>query len=157
MNQKAQFDVARKTIFWMIAGVLIAVIVLVFAMVIGSYRSNLTETPIKLKANLVALRFVNIPECFAFTENSSGIVHPGTIDISKFNTETLNQCYLTESKKGIKELNFRIKLERSGEEITTNNYFNQDDFTIFKEVLVKREYSLTKDRLIIYVQNKIGN
>ena len=155
MNTKAQFDVARKAIYWMIAGIIIAVIVLAFALVIGSYRSQMTQTPAKLKAELVALRFVNIPECFALVDSSGSKAHSGIIDLNKFNQETLNKCYFTEPEKGTKDFNFRLKLENSGEEVMTNNYFHKDDFTLFKEVLVKRQYSLVKDRLIIYVQQKI--
>ncbi len=157
MNRKAQFDVARKTIYWMIAGFVIAMVVLAFALTIGNYRNRLTEIPPKIQAELIALRFTSNPDCFALTDEHTSVVSPGILDLHKFNTEKLNQCYFTEPAKGFKTFNFRLKLESTGEELLTNNYFHQDrdDLTLFKEVLVLRDGQLVHDTLIIYVQEKI--
>lgn len=157
MNSKAQFDVARKTIYWMIAGFIIAMVVLAFAITLGSYRSRLTEVPPRVQAELIALRFANNPDCFAFVDEHTGVVSPKTMDLQKFTAERLNQCYSTDPEKGFKTFNFRLKLESTGEELLTNNYFHQDkdDLTIFKDVLVMNDGRLHKDRLIIYVQEKI--
>lgn len=157
MNRQAQFDVARKTIYWMIAGFIIAMVVLAFAVTLGNYRSRLTEVPPKIRAELIALRFTNNPDCFAFVDEKTGVVSPGTIDPEKFTREQLDRCYRTEQEKGFKIFNFRLTLESTGEELLTNNYFHQDrdDLTIFKEVLVVKDQRFVKDRLIIYVQEKI--
>ena len=154
MNKKAQFAAARKTIYWMIAGLVITMVVIGFAMVIASYRNNLAKGPPEIRAELIALRFTNNPDCFAY--NVSDKVLLGTIDLTKFNEENMLKCYSTASAGGIKTFNFRLKLESSGEEIRTDKYAHVDKFTIFKEVLVKRQTGLFKDRLIIYVQEKIG-
>jgi hypothetical protein len=154
MNKKAQFDTARKTIYWMIAGLIISIVVIAFAMVIGTYKNKLTQIPSEVKAEFITLRFVNTPGCFAY--NISQRVLPGTIDLDKFNEETLYNCYRTGDAEGIKTFNFRLQLESTGQEIMTDKYFHMDDFTIFKEVLVKKQNGLSKDRLIIYVQERIG-
>ncbi len=158
MNKKAQvFDVARKSIYWMLAGLIIAAVVLIFAFSIAGYRNKLTKIPPELSAELIALRFTTIPDCFAVED--SGVVLSGTIDQAKFTTETINHCYKTEPEKGFKTFNFRLKLESTGQELITNNYFHQDrdDLTITKEVLVKTEQGLQKDHVTIYVQEKIGS
>ena len=154
MNKKAQFAAARKTIYWMIAGLVITLVVIGFAMVIASYRNNLAKVPPEIRAELIALRFTNNPDCFAYNIDEKVIA--GTIDLTKFNEETLLKCYSTANAGSIKTFNFRLKLESSGEELITDKYAYVDQFTIFKEVLVKRQTGLFKDRLIIYVQEKIG-
>ncbi|MBI2668527.1 hypothetical protein HYX14_01665 [Candidatus Woesearchaeota archaeon] len=150
MNRKSQFDVARKTIYWMIAGVVITMVVLSFAYTIAIYRNALTRVPPQLRAELISLRFTD--NCFAWVDEQD-IIHPGIVDVDIFTEENLNKCYRTEKEKGFKEFNFRLQV--AGKELTTNNYFNQDDFTLYKEVLVKTEMGITKDVMVIYVQEKI--
>ena len=156
MNRKAQSEVARKSVYWMLAGVVITIVVFAFAFVLASYKGKLTQVSPNLKAELLALRFSNSAECFAYQDFNTGRVQSGIIDINKFNEQQLFDCYHTGEHKGIKTFNFRLKLETSGEEITTDKYFNLDKFTIFKEVLVKKNHGLYKDRLVIYVQEKVG-
>lgn len=154
-NKKGQFEL-RKVIYWTIAGFVITMLVLTFSFTIAGYKNKLVHVPPKLSSTFIALRFTNVQECFAVEEE--GIVIPGSIDSDKFTKERLNQCYATEEKKGFKTFNFRLQLESTSEELITNNYFHhdKDDLTLFKEVLVKRHDYLEKDRLIIYVQEKIG-
>ena len=158
LNKKAQFDVARKTIYWMLAGIMITVVVFAFAMIIGSYKGSLTNVPANLRSELISLRFANVPECFAYQDNASNVVFPGIIDLKKFNEATLKECYSTEGTGGIKVFNFRLKIQQQGTEILTDKYYNLDqaDLTIYKEVLVKNGNNLEKDQLAIYVQERIG-
>ncbi len=149
------FHVARKTIYWMIAGVVIAVVVLAFAFMIGGYRNKLTQIPPELRAELIALRFTNIPECFAVVNENTRTVMTNSIDLAKFKKETMDACYRPEQEKGIKTFNFRLQLKKEGKEVITNNYFHKDDFTLTKEVLVKKEGKFVPDQLVIYVQEKI--
>lgn len=122
MLKKGQFDVARKTIYWTIAGIIIAVVLLAFAITIANYKNNLTHVSPKLKASLIAMRFTNIPECFAYQDPETDRVYPGIIDLSKFTNEQMEQsCYHTQSAN---EINFKLKLQNKGLEIQTNNYFN---------------------------------
>jgi hypothetical protein len=156
MNHKGQFDVARKTIFWMIAGFLIAIIILAFTFTIADYRSKLTYVLPQMKAEFITLRFANIPQCFAYKDDLTGRVYSSTIDLEKFTKERLFSCYHTEPKEGYQDFNFRLVLKNANKEIFTNNYFNKDDFTQFKRVLVKDGDSFKEDTLIVYVQQYIS-
>lgn len=155
MNRKAQFDVARKTIYWMIIGFVITIIVVGVALIFSSYRSKLTQIPAEIPAQLIALRFTSIPECFALVGPDVTIENIGIVDLRKFTEQQLDECYHTEEKKGFKTYNFRLKLENTGTEIITNNYFHQDDFELHQEVIVYDGGTLRKDNLLIYVQTKI--
>ena len=151
------FSPMRKTIYWMLAGVVITMVILGFAIMIGNYRNQLTHTPKEVVAEMIALRFANIPECFAYSDPVNGRVYPGVIDINKFTKEQMNKCYFTEEKEGYKDYNFGLSLQNQGKEVITNNYFNKDDFTIIKAVLVVTENGTwVDDTLYVYVQEKIG-
>ena len=156
MSSDDIFGIARKTIFWMIAGFLIVMVILGFAIVLGSYQSKLTYLSPKLKADLISLRFANIPECFAYQDPVSGRVYPGIVDLNKFNNEQLFGCYHTNPEKGFKDYNFGLKLLNEDKFVHTNKYYNKIDFTITKKVLVKNGDEISKDDLYIYVQKIIG-
>jgi len=155
MNHKAQFDFTRKTIYWMFAGVIITGVMLTFAFTLATYKEKLLAVPPELKAELVGLRFMYNSDCFAYQHKETKVTHPGVIDLKKFTSAQMNNCYPILKEKGTKTFNFRLKLEQEGSEIKSNSYYNKDDFAIFKEVLVKKGDEITKDRLIIYVQEKI--
>ena len=155
MNRKAQFDIARKSVYWMMAGFVIVMVVMAFAIIIANYRNQLTHVPLELKSELVAMRFTNIPECFAYTDPISKRVYPGVIELSKFTKEQLFDCYHTEEEQGYKDLNFRLWLKNKGASISTNNYYNKDDLTLIKSVMVKDGENYTKDQLFIFVQENI--
>lgn len=156
LNKKGQFEF-RKSIYWTIIGIVITMVVFMFAFTISSYKSNLTKVPVEIRSELITLRFVNSPDCFAYQDKNTGRVFPGVIDMDKFSEEQLRKCYFTESERGYKDFNFRIVLESSFEELVTNNYFydDKDELTLFKEVLIRKQSGLFKDQLIIYVQEKI--
>ncbi len=156
------FEVARKQIYWMIAGIVIIIVVFAFAMIISSYMGALTGIPAGFKAELISLRFLNTPECFTYQDPVTGRVFPGVIDFEKFTSARLDQCYRTESKTGYNELNFALQLEGyetlkdgSPQLLMTNNYFNQVDFTLYKNVFVRVNNELVPTRMVIYVQEKI--
>ena len=158
MNTKGSaFELASKSIFFLIAGIIITMVLLVFFLTLGSYKSNLISIAPEIQTELISLRFTNSQDCFAYQDQSTNRVQPGIIDFTKFNQETINKCYFTDPERGIKEFNFKFKLERSGQEVITNNYFKNenDKLTLFKEVVVRYKGVLSKDRLIIYVQEKI--
>ena len=152
MNKKGQFDVARKTIYWTIAAFVVTVVIFAYALVVASYINNLSKVPPEVHAELIALRFTNLPECFAYHYQETNKVFPGVIDFTKFYNPQFLTCY--DPQDGLMQYNFRLKLATLGNEITTNNYFNKDDFTIFKEVLVRKDGELLKDQLLIYVQEE---
>jgi len=153
MNKKAQFDLAMKTIYWMIAAFVITLIIIGFSFIIADYRNKLTQVPSELKADLIDFRFASSSECFAY--NDSNKVYPGIINLNKFNEETLFKCYHTEEKKGYKIYNFGLKLKDKDLFLRTNNYYHQTDFTVYENVLVRENGELIPDTLIIYVQEKI--
>ncbi len=154
------FDVARKNIYWLIAGFIIVIVILAFVFTIAGYRNKLTKIPPELRAELISLRFASIPDCFAVSDENTGAVLTDTVDLTKFTKEAIDKCYRTEQEKGFKTFNFRLQLKEAGKEVMTNNYFHQDDFTLRKAVRVwdkkKPEKERWKsDQLIIYVQEKI--
>lgn len=155
MNKKADLSLS-KSIFWTIMAVIITMIVFFFAFIIANYKNSLTNVPPQLPAELISLRFTSLPECFAYEEGRM-VLH-NVIDMNKFNEGQLSKCYRTEEVGGFKTFNFRLRLEESGEEIITDKYYHydKDDFTVFKEVLLKKGGKLEKDMLKIYVQERIG-
>lgn len=155
MNRKAQFDLARKTIGWMVLGFMASIVIVYVAYAIASYQNTLTQIPGEVRAEFISLRFTNIPECFAVVDPHTGEVMGSTIDLVKFDVTTLNRCYKTEESQGFKTFNFRLQLINAGKEIITNNYFHHDRFILEKEVLVKQGDTFHKDVLRIYAQEKI--
>lgn len=162
MNKKAQdtspiFDPTEKSIYWLIAGVLVTIIVAIVIFTFSSYKNKLTYVPPPLPVEFLALRFTNIPECFAYVDKNTGQIYANSIDITKFNQEVLNRCYATEPEKGIKTFNFRLKLASSDQELLTNNYFHDDspDLSMEKTILMFKDGKFQRDTLTIYVQEKI--
>jgi len=162
LNKRAEYEVAEKSIFWLLAGVLVTIMILAFVMLIANYRSQITRLPPELEAESIALRFLNTPECFTYQDPVTGRIYPGTIDVSKYLQSRLDACYRTEPERGYKDYNFGIVLEgfnidENGTEemLITNNFFNKVDFTLFKNVLVQQGSSTVPTRMVIYVQRKI--
>jgi hypothetical protein len=151
MLKKGMFNVAKKSIFWMIMGVVMAIVILAFAFTIANYKNKLTEISPKLTSSLIAMRFANIPECFAYQDPETGRTYPGIIDLVKFTEEHLEaSCYKTETN----ENNFKLILRDSDREIITNNYYNHFQYEIDHPVLVRQEENLVEDLLTIKVQVK---
>ena len=156
MNKKGQaFDVARKVIPWILFAFIISGLVLTFAFAISGYRNKLTQVPAELRAELITLRFAQIPECFAMVDEPSGKMLWDTIDLTKFTDAQLSTCYRTEQEKGFKTFNFRLQLKKLNKEVITNNYFHQDLFEIRKPIHVRQDNQWIDDELIIYVEEKI--
>ncbi len=149
MDKKAVFDVARKSIYWTIAGVIIVAVVLAYALILANYSNRLTEVPTEFQAELILLRFVHTEDCFGV----DGM--PDVIDFEKFTNATANFCYMTDEEKGHREMNFQFELPVHKRAVKTNNYFNKVDFTLFKTVLVKKGDEIKPTQLVIYVQEKI--
>lgn len=150
MNKKAQFEAARKTIYWMMAGVVITIVVIAFVMILVNYQGKLMSVPPTLKGELISSRFVNAPECFAYEDAVSGRIFPGVIDLNKFNEEVLESCYKSGDTK-----NFNFQLVLDDKKLETDEWFNKVDFTLFKSVLVKEMDGMKPAVLKIYVQEKI--
>ncbi len=155
INNKAQFEL-RKSLYWMVIGIVVTIVVLVFAFILANHQNRLTKMPSELKAELLSLRFVNNPDCFTYQDSETKRVFPGIIDLAKFTDNDLLNCYKTETKQTIKDYNFRLKLKVQNKEIKTNNYRKVDTYVLVKEVLVKDGDKMKKDTLEIFVQEKVG-
>ena len=158
MNRKGSevFDVASKSIYWMIASIIIVVVVLLFAALIAGYQEKLTAFPPELRAELISLRFIHNPDCFAYQDPDSERVITGSIDLNKFTPQRLDSCYITDPVNGRKELNFNLQLESGmAVPIHTNKFFNADSFIIKQAVFVYVNDSIVPDTLRIYVQVEV--
>ena len=156
MNKKGQiFEFTQKTIFWMMAGVIITAIVFTFAFMIANYKDKLMDVSLQLRAETIALRFTNIPECFAYQDPETGRVYPKVIDLSKFNDEQMVQCYFTDPEREYRDYHFGLTLENERLFVSTNKYVVVENFVIYKNVFVKDEGGLREDRLKISVQKEI--
>jgi hypothetical protein len=150
---ESAFEVAETSIFYIVMITVIVMIVLAFVFLLGSYTNKLTAVPDKLKAELVASRFINIPECFAYQDPITKRVYSGIIDLEKFNENQMNNCYLTEKEQGHQQLNFKLQLQNKNSVfVKTNNYFKIDHFTLSKKVVVKEGDNFFTDTLLIFVQ-----
>lgn len=143
-------DVAWKSFSWAIFGVIITILIFVFALIIAGYKERLTAVPPELQAELISVRFTNTADCFAFQDPHTGRVYPGVIDNSKFTEERMQRCYSTDQEHGQNDFNFRLQL--GDKYITTNNYFNIDHFTITKKVIVADGRERHPETLTIFVQ-----
>ncbi len=155
-SKQGQFEL-RKMIYWTVAMIVITMVVLASAMIMSSYGAKLRKVPPNLRAELISLRFVNAPECFAYSEeitaDNSKItkrVYPGVIDLSKFNEETLKECYKSGDRK-----NFNFQLVLGEKILETDNWVNVEDFTLLKNVLVKDGEEIKLMMLKIHVLEKI--
>ena len=156
MNKKAQFDLAKKQIYFMIIGFVMTLILIGTFMMMSKYKANLMEYPPELESSLINMGFVNNPGCFAYQDESSGRVFHNTIDIKKFTNERMNNfCYPLEKQEGYIQYNFKMVLENSAKEVVTNNYYNKNDLTLFLPVLVYDNKMIKEDQLILYVQTEI--
>ena len=132
MNRRAEesFEIAKKSIYWMVAGVMIVMIALVFVMFLGRINGDYTYNPPQLEVDFITMRFANTVECFAYVDDS-GILHPNTIDLNKFTQDRLqDECYPIPSNDNSREsYNFGLSLENLGDSpnIVTKKYFNIND------------------------------
>jgi hypothetical protein len=150
--KKAQ--VSSQVIAWTIMVIIITGLLFGLFLVINTYTNKQAEISPRLQSEIIALRFANIPECFAFEDKNTGRVYPGLINLEKFNNEQLSKCYHTKEIGGFWTYNFELKLQQSEVKINTDKYVgsNNPAFTLFKEVAVKDGEEIIKDTLAIYVQ-----
>ena len=160
MNKKAQFSPARKTIYWMIAGFVLTLVMLAAVIIMVGHKNRITSIPPEINAEFISLRFTNIPECFAYQDPVSEKVYMNTIVIEKFNFEQMNNfCYLNfsitiapDQEKGHKDFNFELELVNAQRKVKTNNYFNVPHFTLKKKVIVYENNIAKEDELLIHTQ-----
>ncbi|MEM4248428.1 MAG: hypothetical protein QXH80_04095, partial [Candidatus Nanoarchaeia archaeon] len=90
--------------------------------------------------------------CFAYQDPITGIIHSGTIDLSRFTNESIADCYIANSTK---QINFKLRLEKAGRVITTQKYYESPSYIISMPVLVIDEDKTSNDVLEISVRKPI--
>ena len=158
MNSKGALGI-RYSIYWTIAVIVLTIVTFALALMISNYTSQLTKQPVELRSMMIAERFGNIEECFAYTNPDSIKIKENSIDLNKFKQENMDDCYKSDSRRGHKTFNFRLQLIGQNQEIITNNYFHADvtELTLFKKVSVWDGTQFINDKMAIYVQEKIGS
>lgn len=144
------FELGRKPIFWTVMVIVFAIIIIIFYGLVAKYALLATFFSPELKAETMALRFLDNPQCFAYEDEER--VYPGVIDLTKFTLEQLENCYKTSSTE---EYNFGFDLTKEDKSVHTNYYRHHDQFNLQKNVLVFDGSKFKHDTLIIGVQVKI--
>ena len=166
MNKKGAFNLATKTIYWMIAAFVISMLIVAFVLLVTGYLGKLTYVSPILKGGLISLKFVNNADCFAYQDPVSERVFPGTIDLTKFTSERMDECYRTGKDKdspdykpsedfGYRDFNFQLQLLNTNRNVETNNFFTAGQVFYDQEVLVKDGDTIIKDTLRVIVQETI--
>lgn len=154
MNKKAQFDIARKTLYWGISAVILAVLMVGLVILITNFKSSALEVNPILEATVLSHRFINSPGCFAYQDPLTERVHPRLIDSSRFNKDILASCYQSNTTR---DYQFQLTLRNleNNEDITiqTQEWFNVPSFTLIEPVTIKQ--SNAEAQLIIKVQRPI--
>ena len=152
-GQESSFENAQTIIFFTVMMFAITILVFTFIFLLNSYESGLTAVQGEFKAEVLSLRFITSPECFAYQDPETKRIFPGIIDLNKFNEKQMQACYKTNEQTGKDEMNFRLQLESTLDySVKTNKYFNADKFTMAKSVIVRDKDQFKTDKLFIYVQ-----
>ncbi|MDP3990177.1 MAG: hypothetical protein Q8Q01_03145 [archaeon] len=147
MNRRG--TVTEEVIIFVIFGFIALGLVIALFTTIVQYDSRATEWPLETQSELIALRFVNNPDCFAASDEINGRVITNSIDLSKFNGDQFKQCY---PETELRSIQFKLSLEGEQKDIITPEFHDIISATLFKEVLVWKNGRFQKDRLLIYVQ-----
>ncbi|PIN87768.1 hypothetical protein COV12_02080 [Candidatus Woesearchaeota archaeon CG10_big_fil_rev_8_21_14_0_10_32_24] len=135
------FDVTRKSLYWMLAGIVITMTIFAFAMILSMFQNSQLGIPEEFEAEIIALRFTHTEDCFAYKDTKTGRIFPDVIDPLKLNKDQLNRCYQTSSSAtGLKDFNFGIEVDGfTQDKLMTNNFIlNRVKFELpKKKVFVK--------------------
>ncbi len=156
MAELGSFDIARKTLYWGISGVILSLLVLGLVILILSYRGAATEVPPLLESTILSARFVNSPKCFAYQDSVTERVEPRLIDLTRFTDEVMAGCYISDTTK---DYQFQLKLRDldTDEErvVQTAEWYNVPAFTLTEPVLIKKGEEIHKGVLLIIVQKPV--
>jgi hypothetical protein len=148
-GQESPFELAKKTVFFMVAGIVIIALFFLFGYYVTSYEWVVKSVPTRSQAESIAMRFVSSPACFAYRD-AQGNVHPRVIAITRFTENILRECYSSADRK-----DFQFQLILDNRTIETERWLGVKSFTLIQPVLVKEEERLTPRRLIIHVQESV--
>lgn len=157
MNSRGEFgafDIARKSIFWMIAGFFLAILLLAFFFLLGGQKERVTHIPSSLEAEVISWRFTQIADCFAYDDPLTFRVYPGIIDLAKFTQEQMDGCYPASAAAASSVFAFELELKETGKKLATANYYHVPTLTLRRAVLVEQNGQRTQDTLLIHVQVK---
>ncbi len=157
--KKAQLF-AHDVIFYVAVLFIIAILLLLFTFLIIRIGNVKIETPKNLDTFIFLQRFINSPLCFSASQREFNYFF-NTIDIEKFNQETLDKCYAVEEKskfkeKTVKAFSLTLKDIKNNQEIilTTKNF---DDSALItkktKEINIYDKGKISKGFLIVEIQN----
>lgn len=90
--KKAQFDLSRKTVYYILALFILAFIVLSMNNVIKSGNLKDISHLGRSAGNLLVAEIVTSPNCFAEHDEDLDRNYPGIIDLDNFNEERLSSC-----------------------------------------------------------------
>jgi hypothetical protein len=148
MNKKGQFDVARKTIFWMMISVVIIMVVFGFAIIYSSYKDKINSVDPAVKTEIGLSRILYSTDCLAY-QDEKGVYHRGVIDLKKFNNETLKECYFKDTEKT------QVRLVLDNQKIITPGYYYNDYSSETRKILVYDGQNKVLKELKIYVQKNV--
>ncbi len=155
MSDDEVFEFGRKSIYWMIAGFVIAGLMIAFVLIVVGYQERLTRVPGEMKVVFITQRFMNNPDCFAYQDPSTQRVFPNSIDFSKFTKEQLNKCYQTDEKNGYKTFNFELTLNSKSITLATNNYFKMPKYHREYRVVIWDGQKFETDTLQVNMQESV--
>ena len=93
LNSKKSTEVISNWPFWMIFVVVIGFMIIILVKIGNISVAEASRIPPSLEDEvLLASRFYNSGECFAYVDES-GRVHTNTIELEKFTKENLDICY----------------------------------------------------------------
>lgn len=149
-GQESAFEVANKTVFFMIIAVVLGGLAIFFFWAISEYERQLAHVPPQAQAEFLALRFTHSADCFAYQDAETQQVYPNVIDIQKFTEETLSHCYVSGDRK---QFNFQLVLD--DKIVATDYWVGVKAFTLYRPVMVREGKQLKQKRLTINVQERV--
>lgn len=92
MNKIAQFDLSRKSVYYIIVLFVLAFMVIYMNNVIRSSNMRDVSNLGRASGNQLVAELVASPSCFVLFDEDIGRNYPGIIDSSRLNQEALSGC-----------------------------------------------------------------
>lgn len=153
-NKKGDFSISEKTMVWIAVAIIFGIMAVFLVHSIEIYNSSLVKISPELIETFYVYRFLNNPGCFAYQDSATGRVDAGLIDMNKFTAGRLAECYKTNMST---YYNFLLKLEKTNVSIKTQEWWNIVHHTVIKNVRVLNNGSVTNDKMLVYVQRRLGD
>ena len=117
-NKRAADISARKIIFYIIFGFLVAIVFLFIAFLVPTKSSEISQIPAGMENYVLTQRFLN--SCFAMHDENADRFYP-IIDLVKFNQENLDKCYNINGAN-VKAYRLTLKYGTEPKILTTKNW-----------------------------------